>query len=232
MHFSPHGRSPLPTNRKSASLCACNASVESPSAADGPRRKSATRLRRKNCGGNRMISSARARASHSLAGKNSASVCSTPPSDVGTCSVCGMPPCASSGRKYRYICVEKRFGIWAGVSQRVNGCRPSERGWLFLLLFSATPPPPLREQDPALLETLPDGADAVCRAVLVQPDIPPQRRQRPVRGVDVAPREDVGGGEGGGSLHAAQQEDLVRWGDQQDAFFLTTVSDFFLGVFR
>lgn len=97
-----------------------------------------------------------------------------------------------------------------------------ERGWLLLLLLYSTPPPPPplpREQDPALLETLPDGADAVCRAVLVQPDVPPQRRQRPVRGVDVAPREDVGGGEGGGSLHAAQQEDLVRWGDQHDAFF-------------
>lgn len=38
-----------------------------------------------------------------------------------------------------------------------------------------------------------------------------------VEGGEVAPREDMGGGEGGGRLDAVEEEDLVGWGQEDDA---------------
>lgn len=64
------------------------------------------------------------------------------------------------------------------------------------------------EKDPALLETFPYSADAVGRAVFMQSRILAWG-ERAVAGVDVAAGEDVGGGEGGGVVDAAEEEDLV-----------------------
>lgn len=58
---------------------------------------------------------------------NCASVCSNPPSDVGTGITASLAICGadaeflSRGRKYMYICVVKRLGRLFGVTQRVNG---------------------------------------------------------------------------------------------------------------
>ena len=73
---------------------------------------------------------------HLFAGRNCAAVCSTPPSGVGVgisvSSVLERGVRSSTrldvGRKYRYICVVKRFGGPTGVIQRVNGIKPSTSG--------------------------------------------------------------------------------------------------------
>lgn len=84
-----------------------------------------------------MISPFPAFSIQELKGPNAAAVCSTPPSDVGigiTASVIiGRPSLedvlsladCGRGRKYMYIWVVKRFGIFGGVIQRVNGIRAS-----------------------------------------------------------------------------------------------------------
>ena len=70
--------------------------------------------------------------SHSDAGRNLASVTSIPPSLVGIWISSRSPSAGSSlrsdlsdsrgnGKKYKYICVEYRFGTFVGVIHRVNG---------------------------------------------------------------------------------------------------------------
>jgi hypothetical protein len=82
-------------------------------------------------------------ASHSLHGANSAVVCSTPPSCVGT----GMEEVEDSdgwvrGRKYMYICVVKRFGKLDGVTHLVKGIRESIEMlaiWCYVGLYIESP---------------------------------------------------------------------------------------------
>lgn len=66
---------------------------------------------------------------HVLQLANKAAVCSSPPSDVGTGITASeaifLAEICVSGRKYMYICVVNRFGMFVGVTQRVNGKRDS-----------------------------------------------------------------------------------------------------------
>lgn len=74
--------------------------------------------------------------SHADAGRNRAVVCSKPPSGVGvgilTSGASSWPSVAPDngvldnvGKQYTYICVVKRLGTFVGVTQRVNGVKPS-----------------------------------------------------------------------------------------------------------
>jgi len=74
-----------------------------------------------------------------------------------------------------------------------------------------------RKQDPRLLEALADRAEPVRRAVDVARRRAGLRDRAVLRGGEVAAGEDVGGGEGGGGLDAVEEEDLVEWGDEEDA---------------
>lgn len=74
-----------------------------------------------------------------------------------------------------------------------------------------------REQDPALLERLADGAHAVCLAVGVSRGIILRGDCAVVKGIKVAAREHMCGREGGGLLDAVEEEDCVLRGDEDHA---------------
>ena len=68
-------------------------------------------------------------------------MCSRPPSEVGTGIIAfdcvdrepSLDKSFDKGRKYRYIWVVNRLGMLTGVTQRVNGMRPSSRHQYLLL---------------------------------------------------------------------------------------------------
>ena len=88
-----------------------------------------------------MISPERAIESQVEGGRKRAAVCSSPPSEVGVGMIAsvlvgsepGVEESDGRGRKYKYICVVNRFGIFVGVIQRVKGIRLSEMSVNLLL---------------------------------------------------------------------------------------------------
>ena len=74
-----------------------------------------------------------------------------------------------------------------------------------------------REQDAGLFEEFADRAGAVGEIVLMAEGVGVGWSDGPVEGGEVAAREDVGGGEGGGGLDAVGEEDLVGGRDEDDA---------------
>ena len=74
-----------------------------------------------------------------------------------------------------------------------------------------TPITPPREQDPALLETLPDGAGPVRRPIDVSLGVIRGRDLAVLRRGEVPAREDVRRWEGARCADAVEKEDLVGW---------------------
>lgn len=75
--------------------------------------------------------------------------------------------------------------------------------------------PVAREQDAGLFEELADRARPVCNAVGVARYT--GGREGPIAGGEVAAREDVRGGEGGGGADAVCKKDAVVWGHEDYA---------------
>jgi hypothetical protein len=127
IYLSRHGGHPsLSTNLLKFSLLSLTSSFvkpffQSPSLSKCKLHKYSNR----NCGGKSMISPFRLSSIHSDAVFQSAAVFSA--SSLVACRLAF--PSSSTGTKYRYICVEKRFGTFGGVIQCVNGIKFSVSRW-------------------------------------------------------------------------------------------------------